>query len=359
MATQAPGLTFAGHIHELRKRLMWSFLFVVVGAGIGYALHGPILRILQEPLSESLYYTAPTGAFSFVIKVCFVFGFIFALPVVVYQVFAFFGPLLRNKAKKLIVWFAFLSVLLASLGILFAYFISLPAALHFLVNFGRESADIQALITADEYFNFVLAYIAGFAALFQLPLIISFVNKVKPLKPAQLLGGTRYVVLGSFVIAALITPTPDPLNQALMAGPIILLYFMSAVITIATNAIRGRSKTKKTVQKSVPETRPVDNEFVLANKLSLQAHQPEAQVESVLADSVPNQRPATTIPARSSVQKPQRAMDMVVPRSKQSAQVISRQQRPVRGRQAPLTREQLGRSQVRTGVISDFVPVSD
>ncbi|HTE57261.1 MAG TPA: twin-arginine translocase subunit TatC [Verrucomicrobiae bacterium] len=337
-------LTFADHIHELRKRLMWSLLFVAIGAGVGYVLHDTILSILQQPLNEKLYYTTPTGAFSFIIKICCVFGFVVALPVVVYQAFAFFEPLVSLKTRRSLVGHVLLSVLLAATGITFAYFISLPAALHFLVNFGSDGGNIQALITANEYFNFVLAYIAGFAVLFQLPLIISFINRAKPLKPSQLIGGTRYVILGSFIISAVITPTPDPLNQALMAGPIIILYFVSVLVVAVTNGIRRRR-----YRPAVPDM-------------------PTAGIEALLSDTEPVAVPAAPLqlrPAqvasvtpivRAAARPMRRTIDgMLVPARRAPVTVV---QRPQPIQQSALQSSQPTRPSVR-GVISDFVPVTE
>jgi sec-independent protein translocase protein TatC len=222
-------VTFAEHIQELRRRLIWTVLFLVVGAGVGYFIHDSLIALLQQPLHDNLYYTTPGGAFNFIIKVCTVFGLIVALPMLIYQVFAFFGPLIKLKAKRDFVVYVIASLLLAVGGIAFAYFVSLPAALHFLVSFG-DSSNIQSMITANEYFNFVLTYIAGFAVLFQVPLVILLIDKIKPMGPMPLLKATRYVILVSFIVAAIITPTPDPMNQALMAGPIIVLYLCSVAI---------------------------------------------------------------------------------------------------------------------------------
>jgi sec-independent protein translocase protein TatC len=355
MPAETQQLTFAEHIQELRKRLMWSLLFVAIGAGIGYALHAKILKILQQPLNDGLYYTAPTGAFSFVIKVCVVFGLIVALPVVVYQVFAFFGPLLPKKTKKAIVAYVLVSVLLAAAGIAFAYFISLPAALHFLTNFGSDGTNIQAIITADEYFNFVLAYIAGFAVLFQLPLIISFINKVTPLKPSQLLGGTRYVVLGSFVIAAVITPTPDPLNQALMAGPIILLYFLSVLAVAAAGKLTARSRNKPAVPASVL----ADIDALLAED--------EAKPQAAVPQPAPLQATSPPVVRQTAIQPtatPRPAAhrrlttDMVtLPRAHAPLAPVARSPQPAQTRSAPP--QPRTRQIVRAGLISDFIPASD
>src|SRR5690606_30989639 len=141
-------------------------------------------------------------------------GLVVALPALSYHIFGFFGPIIPNKTKRATVLYLLMSVTLACLGMAFAYFVSLPASLRFLTTFG-DSGDIHALITANEYFNFVLTYVAGFAILFQVPLIITFTNRVTPLPPKKLLGATRYVIVLSFIVAAIITPTPDPMNQAI------------------------------------------------------------------------------------------------------------------------------------------------
>ena len=229
MQQAQPTATLVEHIQELRSRLMWAVGFVMVGAVAGYFIHDTLVEVMQRPLNDTLYYTTPTGAFSFIIKVCTVFGLLVALPVVIYQIFGFFGPLIKNSTKRTLVVYMLYSCVLALVGILFAYFLSLPAALNFLVNFSKDS-NITSLITANEYFNFVLTYLLGFAVIFQLPLIVSFINKITPLQPLKMLKATRYVILGSFIGAAIITPTPDPLNQALMAAPVILLYLMSTAV---------------------------------------------------------------------------------------------------------------------------------
>lgn len=223
---QAGTATFLEHIFELRRRIVFSLMFIGFGAGIGYLLYNKLLYILQLPYGQELYYTAPTGALSFLIRVCLTFGFIIGLPVLIYHLLTFIAPVVKIHTRKMIVVYSFASIALAITGISFAYFVSLPAALHFLVNFGNPES-VQALITANEYFNFVLAYLAGFAVLFQIPLIMIGINRLTPQKPLKLLKSTKYVVLLSFIVAAILTPTPDPFNQTIMAGPMIVLYLLS------------------------------------------------------------------------------------------------------------------------------------
>jgi sec-independent protein translocase protein TatC len=329
--------TFAEHIHELRMRLMWSLLVIAIGGGIGYALQDALLKILQQPLGETLYYTNPTGAFSFIVKLCIVFGFVVALPVLVYQAFGFLQPLMPKHTRHSFFRYVFMSVGLAMAGIAFAYFISLPAALHFLVNFGG-GGNIQALITADEYFSFVLAYIAGFAALFQLPLIITFINKVTPLKPKQLLGGTRYVILGSFVISAVITPTPDPLNQALMAGPVILLFFLSVLVVGLVNHGLRRKQEQPMEDLSIPDA--------VLEPDDAPAPQP------MPAPVAPVARPAVQ-PARTFQPRPQRLVtDMVVP-------AAARREPAYQPRSASRPEFIPQPAQRPMRIISDFIPASE
>ncbi len=296
--------TFAEHVQELRNRLFWTVLFLILGAVIGYFFHNTLILWLQKPLNESLYYTTPGGAFSFIIKVCTVFGFVLALPVLIYQVFAFFGPLIKLKTKRSFVLYVVCSFLLAAGGLLFAYTISLPAALHFLVTFGTDS-NIKSLITANEYFNFVLTYMAGFAALFQVPLIVLLIDKIKPIPPSKLLGTIRYVVLFSFIVAAVITPTPDPINQALMAGPIILLYLMSVGVVALRAAMRRKKASRK--QPSV-ETQQNESPLVAKVPAHLVATPKMNDVKMVSQNSVSQHKP------------PRRAISMAMQQNQQPKQ---------------------------------------
>ncbi len=354
MAPAERQLSFAEHIRELRGRVMWSLAFVVIGAGVGYALHDTLLAILQQPLHEKLYYTTPTGAFSFIIKICTVFGFLVALPVAIYHIFAFFGPLIKARTKKQFISYVLASFLLASAGIAFAYFISLPAALNFLVNFGSDKGSMAALITANEYFNFVLAYIAGYAVLFQLPLIMAFINRVKPLPPKKMLSGTRYVILGSFIVAAIITPTPDPFNQFIMAGPIILLYFASIVMIMFIN-MRARRRLRKAGE-VVPHIEPRTIEAIL-DSLPTQP-KPASDIPLFAPQIIPEPAPISPVPAKPAAikrQQPRLVSDMVAQPAKRPA-MNSTQRRVIRQIQAQPRPMNLNPN-IR--VISDFIPATN
>lgn len=235
---------FSEHVRELRRRLLYIVATLLLGSIIGYIIHGSLFAIIRRPLHAQLYYTTPIGGFNAMIKISIMFGLIVTVPVFVYQIGKFLGPAFKHRihARKIML----LSTSLAILGVLFAYFVSLPASLHFLANI--DSKNLQSLYTVNEYLNFVSAYMAGFALLFQLPLIMLFINRIKPQRPGKLMSVERYVILASFILAAILTPTPDPINQTIMAVPIILLYQFSVLLVWLTNR-----KHKKIAPKPVPD----------------------------------------------------------------------------------------------------------
>ena len=224
------------HIQELRERLFWWVLVFIAGAIGGYFLSDTLQYLLAAPLGQPLYYTSPAGGFNFVFQICLLFGLLVSIPVLIYQLVRFVEPALPNATRSFISTSIVTSILLALGGAAFAYFISLPAALHFLNSFTPDN--IKSLISTDAYMSFASWYIGGFAILFQLPLIVLIVNRITPLGPGPMLRKLHMIVLASFMIAAVLTPTADPFNQAIMAGPIIILYILSAGIVAFVNRKR-------------------------------------------------------------------------------------------------------------------------
>jgi sec-independent protein translocase protein TatC len=240
---------FAQHLLELRRRIFWAVMSLLGGGVFGYFIRDHIQAILLDPLNQPVYYTSPTGGFDFLFKLCIFFGFIFAIPIITYQVLKFFEPVIPGKTGKVMVKAMLASVLLTVSGIAFAYFLSLPAALHFLNNFGSDQ--IRSLISTDSYFSFVMGYLAGYALLFQLPLLMLLINRITPLPPGSIKGKQRWVILISFIVAAVLTPTPDPLNQSIMAVPMIMLYQVSGLLVWWVNLRARRSR----IQESRKEAR--------------------------------------------------------------------------------------------------------
>jgi sec-independent protein translocase protein TatC len=221
------------HLDELRHRFFWSTLFFVGGSAVGYVIRQPLQHLLLSPVNQPVFYTTPTGGFDFVLKICLFFGFLVTIPVLIYHLLCFIAPALSRSIRRSIALILIASLILMLIGIGFAYFISLPAALYFLNKFSSD--EIKSLLSANEYLSFVMLYLGGFALVFQLPLLILFVNWVSTLKITTLWRLQSYIIVGSFIVAAILTPTPDPLNQTIMALPIILLYEISMVITWLVN----------------------------------------------------------------------------------------------------------------------------
>lgn len=226
--------TFLEHLQELRHRFFVWFIIFILGSILGYFLYPKILRILVIPLKKPLYYTSPIGGFETILNLSLFSGFFVSFPVLIYQVIKFVEPGFGERPSRSILTWVLWSFLLVLVGTSVSYFLILPATFHFLSNFGGE--DLTALISTKDYFSFITKYIFGFALLFQLPLVMILVNKYKKLNTKGLLSNFKYVFLLSFIVSAILTPTPDPVNQSLMAFPIILLYLVSiGAIAIANN----------------------------------------------------------------------------------------------------------------------------
>lgn len=221
--------TFEKHVQELRRRFLWVFIAISVSATLGYYFRNPIITILQKPLNSPLFYSSPGGSFSFVIKVAIIIGVFIALPVMVYQLLRFIEPALPNRIKNsTMIKLILSSFLLASVGVLFGFFIMIPLSLKFFA--GYSSDQIRPLISAMEYLNFVLNTLITFAVIFQMPLFVLFINTITPLKPKTLLKYQRHVIVGAFVLALVLPFTYDPISQFVMAVPILLLFYLSVLL---------------------------------------------------------------------------------------------------------------------------------
>lgn len=221
--------SFIDHVTELRSRLFLSAIVLIISSIVGYFIQDKILSFLLWPFNNQLlYYTSPAGGFNFILELSIFFGFIVSLPFFIFQILRFIEPVIPNKARFSLIFLLLSTCFLMILGMLFAYFFSLPAALYFLNEF--SSNEVKSLISASEYFSFVTRYLIGFGLLFQLPLIMVFINRISPLTLTQLLSFERWIFLFAFILAAILTPTPDLLNQVFMALPIIILYQLSVLL---------------------------------------------------------------------------------------------------------------------------------
>ena len=220
--------TFHDHLKELRTRAFVVVAVFVVASSVAYNYKDWLLTILMRPLGgEKLIYLTPAGGFSFIFQVTIYAGLIITIPVLVYNIFRFIAPILSQKTRFYSVVIVISSMLLLAAGVSFGYFYAIPAAMNFLIHFADGFAN--ASLTAESYLGFLMAYTAGLGLLFQLPLLLLFTHWIHPLKPKKLLSFERYMILIAFIVAAIISPTPDALNQTIIAAPIIVMYQIGVI----------------------------------------------------------------------------------------------------------------------------------
>lgn len=226
---ELPKMTFLDHLEELRKRLMISLIAVVVGFAACWAFAEPIFAKLQEPLTaflppgDTLAYTRLTAPFFLYMKVAFFAGLFAASPVILLQLWLFISPGLYKRERRLALPFIILGTLFFVAGGYFGYRYLLPATCSFFVETGKQ---FKQMVTVDDYFSFASVIILACGLVFETPILIFFLARLGIVTPAFLMKKFKYAVVLSFVVAAIVTPTPDMVTQAALAVPMILLYLI-------------------------------------------------------------------------------------------------------------------------------------
>lgn len=239
----APEESFVSHLVELRDRLIKSLLVVLVLFGFCFYFSGEIMKFLSQPLYQSLpagtkpIFTDQAGAFFTLTKVAFLTALLMALPWVLYQAWAFVAPGLYEHEKKFAVPLIFSSVFFLVVGISFAYFFVLPAAYKFFYSFA-SSTGADVMQDLQKYWDFTLAIFFGFGLTFEVPVVEMLLVKLGMVTTQQLREARRYVVVGAFVVAAVLTP-PDVLSQFMLAVPLCLLYELGIVMA---GFVKARSR---------------------------------------------------------------------------------------------------------------------
>jgi sec-independent protein translocase protein TatC len=267
---QSNALTFSDHVRELRRRALWVILVFLATSALAYNYHDLLIQIVMSPLGgQKLIYLTPGGGFSFIFQITLYAGLIAAAPMVMYQLYGFVRPTLPAYAQRGAVKVAVFATLLMIVGVAYGYFVAVPAALTFLSTFA--GTEILPSLTADSYLSFFLSYVGGLALLFQLPLLLIFWHWIHPMKPGGLLKSERFMIIFAFVAAALITPTPDIVNQAMIAVPLIAIYQIG-VVTVLVMIRRTRKQQAKqpavTSEKFSPVQKAVDAPIATAKKTS-------------------------------------------------------------------------------------------
>ena len=234
-------LTILAHLAELRRRLFISVVALLVGSAVAFPFWETIVELLVRPGPEvNLIAVELTETLSTSIKVSMVAGFVLASPVILYQVVVFVAPGLTGKEKRYLITFLPATLFAFASGVVFGYFVLLPPLLGFLIGHGSGIIEIQPRVSTTV--GQIIRLLFGLGLAFETPLVMHLLARLGIVSARMLSRFRRYWLLVAFIMAAVITPTVDPFNQALVAGPLLALYEVG--ILLAQLAGRGRSSLR-------------------------------------------------------------------------------------------------------------------
>ena len=219
-------LSITEHLRELRSRLIKSVIALCVCIGISIPLAHYVFDILKSRAPGiDLVFIDVTEMIGIYMKVVFYCGIALSLPYLIYQLVRFLSPAMTDKEKRYLYFSMPLVVLLFVAGVCFAYFIFLPPALNILLHIGGDIA--RPMIDVSNYVSVLVRLLLAVGLVFEMPLVITLLAKLGVVSPQKLAKGRKWAALAAFVLGAIITPTVDPVNQTLVAAPIIVLYELS------------------------------------------------------------------------------------------------------------------------------------
>ncbi|MGC2171256.1 MAG: twin-arginine translocase subunit TatC [Candidatus Sulfotelmatobacter sp.] len=246
-----PTMGFLDHLEELRRRLVYSVAAVAVGFFICWWKVERIYDVMQRPIldalkangmSERLVYLNPTEPFNLYLKIAALAGLFLTSPFVLYQVWMFISPGLYRNEKRYIIPFMVSTIALFLTGGYFGYEIVYPRALDFLIHFGRQ---FQPMITIGEYTSLFLSIILGMGLVFEMPILIFFLALMGIVTAGFMWKNFRYAILLIFIVAAIVTPTPDVLSMCVFAAPMVALYGISISIAWMVHPKQRRARREK------------------------------------------------------------------------------------------------------------------
>lgn len=225
-------VTLIHHLEDLRKALLISLIAIVVAALFSFSYSDQILAIIQKPLKDlgmglSLVYIGVAEGFFVKMKLALLAGLILAFPVVAWELWSFIAPALYPHEKKYVYTLFPIILILFVAGVLFAYFTILKMVLGFLVYI---AGDLKPMLTVDKYLSFILTFTIPFGIVFELPVVVFFLTRIGIIGPETLSRNRKYALLAIFIIAAALTPGPDPVSQVMMAVPVYVLYEISVIV---------------------------------------------------------------------------------------------------------------------------------
>ncbi len=232
---ELPRMSFLEHLEELRRRILFSVIAIVVAFAAAWSFAPEIFRWLQEPVIEllpkgdKLAYTRLAAPFFLYMKVAALAAVFAASPVVLWQLWRFISPGLYRRERLYAAPFIVFSTLFFVAGGYFGYKVVFPMAAEFFLGMGK---DFKQVITIDDYFAIASKIILGMGLVFETPMLIFFLARLGIVTPRFLLRNFKWAVLVIFIIAAIITPTPDPVTQSALAIPMIALYLLGIGISM-------------------------------------------------------------------------------------------------------------------------------
>lgn len=230
---EAGEMSLIDHLKELRNRTIVVAIAVVIGVLVCFYFWETLLSFLTQPGQDAkpglkLVVFGPTESFFLAMKIAMYGGILLASPVAVYELMMFVLPGLTPKEKRIVLPALLGTAFFLVLGMAFAYYIILPASLDFLLNFGDE--EVETIPQAKLYLDFTLRIIFWIGIAFELPMVIALLARLGLVTARRVLGFWRYAIVLVFVLAAVITPTPDPITQTFVAGPLIVLYVVGVFL---------------------------------------------------------------------------------------------------------------------------------
>jgi len=261
-ASRAPLLD---HLIELRKRLLYCIVAIVLAFGVSYYFAEGIFAFLVQPLlsagQKTLIYTQIFEAFFVKVKVAFFAAMMIAFPVIANQLWQFVAPGLYRQEKRALLPFLFATPVLFTAGAALAYYVVMPTAFHFFLKFQGEAGglSIEALPSTDAYLSLVMQFILAFGISFLLPVLLMLLNRAGIVSRAQLISLRRYMIVAAFIVAAVLTP-PDVVSQLMLAIPLVLLYELSILAIWFTDrkAVKDKPAEEGTEAPTAAQSEPAE-----------------------------------------------------------------------------------------------------
>ena len=249
-----PTMGFLDHLEELRSRIVRSAIAVALGTAACWGYRERIYGIMQKPimdalraqhLPEKLVYLNPVDPFNLYLKIAMLAGLFLTSPFVLYQVWMFISPGLYRNEKRYVMPFMASTISLFTLGGYFGYRIAYPRALDFFIKFNGQ---FQPMITISEYTQLFLSIVLGMGLIFEMPILVFFLAFMGIMTPSFMVRHFRYAILIIFVLAAIVTPTPDIVNMCVFAAPMLGLYALSIGVAWLVHPEQRRARKEKQEQ---------------------------------------------------------------------------------------------------------------